>query len=158
MSAAYEEIVDGETLLRKPPDARHERIRSLLHQRVAESLGPASPSRLLEPRSVVRIGAGTMIRPDIALIASATGKLWLAAEVISSHDHRIDTVTKKHLYEEMNVPRLWMVDPRYDNVEIYQGSPHGLILNRILAGREILTERLLPGLQITIQEIFRADI
>ena len=39
--------------------------------------------------------------PDLALVAAATGKLWLAAEIVSSDDHRPDTVIKKQIYEEM---------------------------------------------------------
>ena len=27
---------------------------------------------------------------------------------------------KKQIYEDLNLPRLWMIDPRYNNVEVYQ--------------------------------------
>jgi Uma2 family endonuclease len=102
----------------------------------------------------VRISPGSIMRPDLALVACATGKLWLAAEIISPKDHRADTVMKKAIYEEVNLPRLWMVDPRYDNVEIYHGSPHGLALKRILASAEVLEEPLLPGFSVTVRELF----
>ena len=54
------------------------------------------------------------------------------------------------------MPRLWMVDPRYNNVEIYHGSPHGLALQHIYAGREVLTEKLLPTLRVVVAELFAA--
>jgi Uma2 family endonuclease len=57
-------------------------------------------------------------------------------------------------YETANIPRLWMVDPRYDNVEIYHGSPYGLALKQILAGGELLTESLLPGFSILVSDLF----
>src|SRR2546430_16815988 len=101
------------------------------------------------------MASGTLVQPDLALVTVATGKM-LAAEIISSDDHRPDTVTKKQIYEELNIPRLWMIDPRYDNVEVYHGSQYGLMLKRILAGRETLTEQLLPTLQLTIAELFQA--
>jgi len=66
-------------------------------------------------------------------------------------------VDKKSVYEEIKLPRLWMVDPRYDNVEIYHGTPYGLSLKRVLAGRELLTEALLPGFQYAIHELFAGD-
>ncbi len=47
-----------------------------------------------------------------------------------------------------------MIDPRYDNVEIYQGTEHGLALQRILAGREVVTENLLPEFQTTVTQLF----
>ena len=90
-------------------------------------------------------------------MAAATGKLWLAAEIVSSDDHQPDTVIKKQIYEEMRLPRLWMIDPRYDNVEVYHSNEYGLILKGILAGHELLTEKLLPEFQLTITELFAAE-
>jgi len=156
VSEHYEEIVEGETYLRMPPGARHEVICNRLHELIAASLANIATTRLLPRRSVVQIASGTLVRPDLALVTVATGKIWLAAEIISSDDHRPDTVTKKQIYEELNIPRLWMIDPRYDNVEVYHGSQYGLMLKRILAGRETLTEQLLPTLQLTIAELFQA--
>ncbi|HXT41828.1 MAG TPA: Uma2 family endonuclease [Candidatus Angelobacter sp.] len=155
MSEAYEEIVDGETCLRLPPGARHEVICSLLHDLVAAAASAVSTTRLLERRSFVQLSPGTSVRPDLALVTSATGKIWLAAEIISSGDHRTDTVMKKQIYEDLNIPRLWMIDTRYDNVEVYHGTQYGLMLKGILAGKETLTEQLLPALQVTIAELFR---
>ena len=96
------------------------------------------------------------MRPDLALVTAATGKLWLAVEIVSSTDHRWDTVTKKELYEQYALPRLWMVDPRYDNVEVYHGTPHGLALQHIYAGREMLGEKLLPALRLQVAALFAA--
>ena len=79
----------------------------------------------------------------------------LAAEIVSSDDHRPDTVLKKQLYEEAKLPRLWIIDPRYDNVEIYHGTEYGLALKGILAGREVLTEKLLPEFELAVAELFR---
>ncbi|MHB8521379.1 MAG: Uma2 family endonuclease [Limisphaerales bacterium] len=154
MSEPYEEIVAGEMVLRFPPGPRHEQICARLHAKVAASLVDVPTTRLLPPRSVVEPATGTLLRPDLALVAAATGKMWLAAEIISSDDHRTDTVIKKAFYEDINVPRLWMIDPRYDNVEVYHGSEYGLKLMHIFAQREVLSEKLLPGFQLAIAEVF----
>jgi Uma2 family endonuclease len=154
MSLAYEEIVNGESLLRSAPDGRHERICARLHQQVALIVAGVSSTRLLEARSVVRVSPGSIVRPDLALVTAATGKLWLAAEVVNPQDHRPDTVVKKSLYDEVKLPRLWMFDPRYDNVEVYHGSPYGLVLRQMLAGSEKLEEKLLPGFSLTVRELF----
>ena len=156
MSDPYEEIIEGATLLRYPPNARHEQICTRLHEAFAASLVSVPTTRLLECRSGVQLTPGTRVRPDLALVTAASDKLWLAVEVISSDDHRLDTVTKKQIYEDLNVPRLWMVDSRYDNVEVYHGSQYGLMLKGILATKETLTEQLLPELRLAIGELFRA--
>jgi Uma2 family endonuclease len=154
MSEPYEEIVDGETVLRDPPDARHETICACLHETVGACVAALTSTRVLPPRSIVQLSPGTLIRPDLALVAAATGRLWLAAEVVNSRDHRLDTVRKKLLYEESRLPRLWMIDPRYDNVETYHTGPYGLALTRILAQHETLTEKLLPGFTLTMADLF----
>jgi Uma2 family endonuclease len=154
MSEGYEEILAGESYLRPPPDARHERVCARLHSALALALNGSLTTRLLPPRTIVELCPGTLIRPDLALVTCANRRLWLAGEVVGANDHGVDTVTKKELYEQTAIPRLWMVDPRYDNVEVYQGSPYGLSLRHILAGREALSEALLPGLRLTIAELF----
>ncbi len=154
MSDPYEEILEGENFLRQPPGLRHEEVCEFLHARVSAALNGVSTTKLLPPRTIVQLSVGTMLRPDLALVTAATGKIWLVAEVVNSGDHRADTVLKKDLYETAKMPRLWMIDPRYDNVEIYHGTPNGLTLKKILAGKEKLTESLLPELGIEIAEMF----
>ncbi len=154
MSLPYEEILDGAVTARLAPGPRHELICARLHAVIKASVANMSSTRLLAARAEVAVNASTTLRPDLALVTLATGKLWLAAEIVSSNDHRADTVVKKQIYEDIKVPRLWMIDPRYDNVEVYHASPFGLRLQGILAGREVLTEKLLPEFQLAVAELF----
>ena len=154
MSLNYAEILNGSPLARRAPGARHEQICARLHQWVKASVADFAGTRLLWPRAEVKLSSRHTVCPDLALVTTATGKLWLAAEIVSSDDHQPDTVIKKQIYEEMRLPRLWMIDPRYDNVEVYHSSQYGLVLKSILAGHELLTEKLLPEFQLTVTELF----
>lgn len=154
MSEPYEETILGERMLRPPPGARHELICGRLHAALQAGVANIASTRLLEIRSTVLLGSGNELRPDIALVTAANGKLWLAVEVVSSEDHKTDTVYKKDAYEAARVPRLWMVDPRYNNVEVYFASQYGLRLQDILATKDVLTEKLLPEFQISMAELF----
>ncbi len=154
MSDPYEEIVNGERLLRFPPRPRHEEILARLRRRVAGALASLSTTRMLDVRAALEVSQGNLLRPDLSLVATANNRLWLVAEIVSSDDHHADTVDKKLIYEELRLPRLWMIDPRYDNVEVYHGTQYGLALKRVLAGRELLTEALLPGFQMPLHELF----
>lgn len=154
MDRPYEEIVDGASLPRSAPGARHEAICERLHCLMTASVANLATTRLLAPRERVQVSRTTTLCPDLALVMAATGKLWLAVEIVSTDDHRTDTVIKKQIYEDLRVPRLWMVDPRYDNVEIYQSTQWGLALKGILAGNEVLAEALIPEFQIVIAELF----
>jgi Uma2 family endonuclease len=123
---------------------------------MAASIAGLTGVQLLAPRDQVQLSRTTFFRPDLALVMAATRKLFLAVEVISRDDHRADTVIKKEIYEQLRVPRLWMVDPRYDNVEIYHSFEFGLKLHGILAGSEILQEKLVPQFKLTMTDLFAA--
>lgn len=157
MSDPYEETIQGETTLRLPLRARHELICTRLHEVIKASVANFPGTKLLELRSAIRVDANNLLRPDLAIATAATGKIWLAVEVVSSEDHHADTVEKKQIYEEMKLPRLWMVDPRYNNVEVYHATEYGMRLEKILAGSDVLTEKLLPEFQIAIADLFAVD-
>ena len=157
MSKPYEEILDGASLPRSAPDGRHEIICDRLHAAMTASVANLSGTQLLAPRTRIQVSRSTAISPDLALVTTATGKLWLAVEIVSRDDHHTDTVLKKDIYETIRVPRLWMVDPRYDNVEIYHSFEYGLKLKGILAGSEVLAENLIPEFQFVIAALFAAQ-
>jgi len=154
VSEPYEEVLEGSTVTRRRPGARHELICTRLHECIHASVANLTSTRLLARRSEVALSPVTTVCPDLSLVTVATGKLWLAAEIVSSDDHHTDTVLKKQIYEELKLPRFWMIDPRYDNVEVYHATQYGLMLKSILAGRELLTENLLPEFQLTIADLF----
>ena len=157
MSEPYEEILCGSAITRRGPGVRHEMICRRLHDVVRAGVSNLASTRLLERRAQVQLAPGTLVCPDLALVTVATNRLWLAVEIVNSEDHRTDTVVKKQIYEDLKLPRLWMIDPRYDNVEVYHNSEYGLILKGILAGSEVLSEKLLPEFQVTITDLFRAQ-
>jgi len=157
MSRPYEEILDGATLPRTAPSDRHEQICRRLHNEMAMGINGLATAQLLAPRTRVQVSRTTTLCPDLALLTAASGKLFLAVEIINRDDHRSDTVTKKDIYEQIRVPRLWMVDPRYDNVEIYHSFEFGLKLQGILAGSEVLSDKLIPQFKVVISELFAAS-
>ena len=157
MRRPYEETLGGKFLSRSAPGERHEMICERLRTALMASVSNLSSTQLLAPRTKIHVSHSITICPDLALVTVSTGKLWLAVEIISRDDHHADTVVKKQVYEDIRVPRLWMIDPRYDNVEIYHSTEWGLALKGILAGSEMLTEALIPEFQIVVAELFASQ-
>lgn len=160
MSEAYEETIDGDPVPRAPLDSGHELLVSRLHALVRNALPPNSRLQLLPPRTAVRLHERIRLCPDLAIVKPAaddTVELCLVAEVLRPGDHHMDTVVKKQIYSDLRVPRLWMVDPRYLNVETYGVGEYGFTLTAILAHRDPLTDSCLPGLRCPMNELF-ADL
>jgi Uma2 family endonuclease len=155
MSEPYEELLGGEWHLRLGPGERHERICARLHEILRASVANFAGTQILAPRTKIQLSQHHALRPDVALVTAANSKVWLAIEVVNSDDHRTDTFVKKQIYEEVRMPRLWMVDPRYDNVEVYHSTEYGLVLKCILACDEVLSDPLLPEFQLTIRDLFK---
>jgi hypothetical protein len=158
MSLPYEETLNAEVVQRAAPGQRHELIAARLHYWMKASVADLKATRLCGWREAVVLDPRNTVRPDLALLTTANHRLWLAAEVVSPADHKVDTVSKKEIYEACKVPRLWMIDPRYDNVEVYQSTRYGLALKTILAGDEVLVEPLLPEFQLTIAKLFSEQL
>jgi Uma2 family endonuclease len=154
MSQSYEEVLEGATLPRSAPGERHEQICRRLHREMAAGVNGLASTPLLAPRTRVQVSRTTLLCPDLALVTAVSGKLFLAVEIISRDDHHVDTVTKKDIYEQIRVPRLWMVDPRYDNVEIYHSFEYGLKLHGILACSEVIVDKLIPQFKLVVAELF----
>jgi Uma2 family endonuclease len=162
MNEGYEELIDGEVQVRRAPSAEHERLVARIHGFVAGTLSPNSALRLLPPRSGLRLADAVTLRPDLAIVrvpvetgeAEATPQLYLVAEVLQPGDHHLDTVVKKQMWADLRLPRLWMIDPRYLNVEVYGCGEYGFTLLNILANRDKLTDPFLHGLGCSMQDLF----
>jgi Uma2 family endonuclease len=161
MSEAYEEHIGGEVIARRSPPLHHELLVERLHRLVAQSLPLNSALRILPPRTELALGEACRLRPDLAVVRTPPGaapdaeaQLYLVAEVLLPGDHHVDTVVKKQLWADSRLPRLWMVDPRYLNVEVYGCGEYGFTLLDILANHHPLSDPHLPGLRCPMDELF----
>jgi len=151
---SYHEVLAGRIVVRARPCLRHERICAKLHEVVKRALEGNDAYIQLEIRSEIKLAEDTILRPDLSVVFRESGKLFLAAEVIDSQDHKIDTVYKKDIYELYRVPKLWVLDPRYDNVEVYESTEYGLLLRQMLAGHAVLKESAFPNMEIPVENLF----
>ena len=161
MNEAYEELISGQRVLRRPPTPTHETLVAHLHQLVARSLPLNSSLRLLAPRAELELDGQSILRPDLAVVRMGQKtsenqrvQLYLVAEVLQPGDHQVDTGLKKQVWNDGRLPRLWMVDPRYQNVEVYGSNQTGFSLLDILANDHPLTDPHLPGFSYTMPQIF----
>lgn len=154
MPDPYQELIDGETFLRGPLNGPHEMLCDRLHCWVAAHLPANSALKLLPRRATVALRAGTHICPDLALVRRDDAQLYLAAEVLQPGDHHPDTVLKKQIYSDCRAPRLWIVDSRYQNVEVYSTGAAGFRLDAILASHDSLADAVFAGAAYSVADLF----
>lgn len=154
MSEFYRETIAGKPLLRPPPRQRHEEVCSRLHEQILPLLANLPWLRILAPREAVEVSPGNVFRPDLTLLRAETSRPWLIAEVVDAADHLPDTVVKKEVFADVRLPRLWVVDPRFANVEVYRASAFGIVLDRILSAHEILEDVELVTLHLPVRMLF----
>jgi Uma2 family endonuclease len=81
----------------------------------------------------------------------------LVIEILSPGSRRTDEVVKRKLYERIGVCEYWVVDPELDAVKVYRRESGKFTRTGEYSreeGHELRTP-LLPGLSITLAELFR---
>ena len=110
-----------------------------------------SPFDVLVP-DLVFVAAG---RPGGAEEANLTAAPDLAIEVLSRSTAGRDRGAKRRIYERFGVREYWLVDAARRTVDrVVFGATRGGEMTRLGAGDRLRSE-LFPGLEVTVEEIFR---
>lgn len=124
------ELVHGELLVSPSPRLTHQLVVGNLYAALREyvcknGLGYA----LLSPADISFGGRDdVLVQPDVFVVGAGyrgaqeweeIRSLALVAEVLSPSTARFDRFTKRRLYQEMQVPVYWIVDPGTRQVEVW---------------------------------------
>jgi Uma2 family endonuclease len=157
------ELIEGDLFVTPAPRAKHQRVvmelGSILHMYAkAHKLGIVFPA----PTDVRLRLRETRVQPDILFVSAeragtigvqeVSGAPNLVVEVLSESTKRADLEEKRQAYERAGIEEYWIVEPDQCYVLVYRfaESPEP----RELSGSDKLTTPLLPGLEITVSEIF----
>jgi Uma2 family endonuclease len=162
------EVIRGYLYVSPSPSAIHQRALSRLFSRLdrfvrEQSLGEVffAPFDILLPE-----GLAEPVQPDMVFIRAGEepgddalnfqGVPALVVEVLSPGTRRYDLGTKLGAYLEAGIPEVWFADPAASTIWVHgltEDQKRYLELSR--GGRgESVTSRALPGLRITVSEIF----
>ncbi|MGA3237200.1 MAG: Uma2 family endonuclease [Bryobacteraceae bacterium] len=157
-----QELVRGESIEMPPADLKHNRISHRIYKRMDAAIEQA-PTRG-EARDLGEafhemgylLPGECWLQPDVsvAYARQTEGKYFegapaIAIEVISPSNtvKRIDA--KAQLYFQFGAREVWRFFPKKKQVTIQ--VPGGV---RVIAGDEVITTPLLPGLALAVKEIF----
>ena len=162
------ELIDGEHYVTPSPNAKHQQIVVKLTGRLFNWVEQHRAGRLFVAPFDVVFSQFDVVEPDLLYMSNARaaeilkkanvqGVPELVIEVGSPSTRRRDETTKRALYERVGVSEYWVVDPELDVVRVYRrdrerfAQPHELSTE---AG-DVLTTPLLPGLELTLDDVFR---
>jgi len=158
------ELIDGKVFTPPTPNTAHQRtvgnVLFALDKFVKQGVGKVFPG----PLDVV-FGRWTALEPDLLFVGedrasivtedNIQGAPDLVVEVLSRGNETYDRETKMRAYERAGVPELWHLDPEEKTAKILNLGPDGrYLLAARLAGREAIVSKMLPGLLLTLDEVF----
>jgi Uma2 family endonuclease len=107
-----------------------------------------------------------VVEPDVLFVSDAKRKIFtpkniqgapdLVVEVGSPGTRRRDELIKHQLYERFGVSEYWVVDPDLDAIKVYRlaDGRYTEVSELTLRDGDVLTTPLLPGLELSLDEIF----
>lgn len=165
------EIIDGELYgadiaLPRSPSLEHQRtVANLLEILNAFARSSAAGTVVQAPFDVF-FSNENIVQPDLLFVSAARASIIgknhvrggpdLIVEVVSEATRRLDETIKRKLYERYGVREYWIVDPELQVVKVYRTTEKGFVRAAELAleAGESITSPLLPGLQVSLADLF----
>lgn len=159
------EIIEGELLVTPAPSARHQMILTRLLVRVGAFVEQSRLGLLLAAPTDVILAEDIVIQPDLLYVAENRkgivnpeggihGTPDLVVEILSPSTAERDRQVKRKLYAKYGVREYWMIDPPSKTAEVLTLSQGLLETWQVFPDGTTLTSPLLPGLVITVAELF----
>ena len=161
------EVIEGELHVSRAPDFIHQ----VVITNFAVSIGTYLKTN---PVGVVVVGPGVIfgaidgVIPDAIYMSHERrtailqeGRLRAAPELIlevvspGTENVRRDRVAKRQLYAKYGVQEYWVADPQTQSIEVYRLRDNVLDLVAVYADEQRIITPLLPGWDMTAEELFR---
>lgn len=160
------QIIDGHAYcMAAAPNIRHQKITGNFYRIIGNALAGKPCIPFIAPTDVV-FDDYNIVQPDVLVVcdksritdANIQGAPDLVIEVISPSNSFMDKKQKLELYERFGVPEYLLVDPVGDLVERYRLVEGKYGRADIFPWHEELPLVSLPGLVISLWDVFERDL
>ncbi|GAB4578479.1 MAG: Uma2 family endonuclease [Anaerolineales bacterium] len=158
------EYVDGKLEVLPLPTHIHQRIILFLVQKLL-ALENKRMGIVIFAAISVRLWEGRYREPDIAFMLTEHkhrihAEYWetpdLVMEVVSDSNRNHDLITKRNEYAKAGIPEYWIVDPETRTIIVLSLDGEKYTENGVYRENEIASSVLLPGLNISVREVWEA--
>jgi Uma2 family endonuclease len=161
------ELIEGEVFMTPSPNTKHQMAAANLHLALGQFVRERNLGRVFFAPYDVVFSKWTALEPDLLFIrrerlsiiteANVAGPPDLVIEILSPSNKAYDRETKYRVYEEAGVAEVWYVDPDKRSVEVLNlGPDQRYQVTAKLSGNAAIVSNALPGLSLTLDEIFAA--
>ena len=163
------ELIDGEHYVTPSPNRTHQAIVRELLGLIWSYLKRHPAGEIYGAPFDVVFSDFDVVEPDLLFVSrerarvitekNVQGAPDLVVEVGSPATRRRDEKTKLQLYERFGVQEYWVVDPDLDVIKVYQlvEGRYQRAAELTLAARDVLTTPLIPGLELSLADIFLVE-
>jgi Uma2 family endonuclease len=158
------EVIDGELYVSPSPRTIHQLVSVRLSSRLHIHVETHDLGLVLEAPMDIVLSRTNVVQPDIMFIAKARlhivtpenirGAPDLLVEILSPSTADVDRDVKRKLYARFGVKEYWLVNPDQQQIEVYRARRRQFP-SRPTVTRHALESPLLPGLSITLAEVWR---
>ena len=158
------QLIDGYLVKHPSPTPYHQRLSGRLESLLREYVRERDLGEVLDAPLDVYLEEAQTFQPDIIFISNERRELIgqkkiegapdLVVEILSPSTARYDLHEKKRAYEKAGVLEYWIVDPRWNRVEVYGATESGFRLLAQETGTGAARSGLLPGFTVDLAELF----
>jgi Uma2 family endonuclease len=161
------EIVAGLHYVSPSPTTDHQDLAGTLYRRMSNLVYDNQLGKIFFAPLDAVLSENDIVQPDILFISAARlnivtapnikGAPDLVVEILSDSNRHHDETLKRERYDQLGVQEYWIIDPRRKAARIFRRASHagfGAPTELTAASGQTLTTPLLPGLEISLREIF----
>lgn len=162
---AFYELINGYIMKKSAPKPQHQNISMYLSIEIGTFIKHRGLGKLFASPIDVFLDDLNAVQPDLVFIPTENQAMItddgiigipdLMIEIISPSSVLRDRVDKKNLYERLNVKEYWIIDPQYQDIEVYtvQNGRYELYSGVTMFEGE-LKSSIFEGLTINLAELF----
>jgi Uma2 family endonuclease len=160
------ELIEGEHHMTPSPSTKHQKVSRNLLLAIGGFLKLHPIGEIFDAPMDVVLSDLDVVQPDLLFISkerasriterNIQGAPDFVIEILSETTRKIDEIIKRKLYEQHGVREYWIVDPELESVKVYRTTEQGYTRAAELSteSKSALSTPLIPGLQISLSEIF----
>lgn len=159
------QLIEGEFYMTPAPNIFHQDIAGNLYAPLRQFVLEHHLGKVYEAPTDVVLSDTNTVQPDILFIRKqrvhvlrknyVKGAPDLVVEILSERTKKMDMSAKRKLYAKYGVIEYWIVDPDKKTVEVLSLGSKGYQSSGIYRIGQTLTSSVLPGLKISVADVFK---